>query len=54
MINFDDVPKNVRLNSSHYFILKIPNKGELQQIAFNHLSDIYFKENLTLKNIDFT
>ena len=37
------VPKNVRLNSTHYFIMKIPNKREFQQIAFNHLSDIYFK-----------
>ena len=34
------VPKNIRLNSPHYFIMKIPNKRELQQIAFNHLSDI--------------
>ena len=30
------VPKNIRLDSTHYFILKIPNKNELQQIAFNH------------------
>ena len=30
------VPKNIRLNSSHYFVMKIPNKRELQQIAFNH------------------
>ena len=30
------VPKNIRLNSTHYFIMKIPNKRELQQIAFNH------------------
>ena len=30
------VPKNIRLNSTHYFIIKIPNKHELQQIAFNH------------------
>ena len=36
------VPKNIRLNSTHYFIMKIPNKRELQQIAFNHLSDIDF------------
>ena len=28
----------------HYFIIKIPNKGELQQIAFNHSSDIDFKD----------
>ena len=34
------VPKNVRLNSTHYFIMKIPNKRELQQIPFNDSSDI--------------
>ena len=38
------VLKNVRLNSTHYFIMKIPNKRELQQIAFNHLSNINFKD----------
>ena len=27
------VPKNIRLNSTHYFITKIPNNQELQQIA---------------------
>ena len=32
--------KNIRLNSTHYFIMGIPNKRELQQIAFSHLSDI--------------
>ena len=30
------VPKDVRLNSKHFFIMKIPNKRELQQIALNH------------------
>ena len=30
------VPKDVRLNSTHIFIIKIPNKRELQQIALNH------------------
>ena len=35
--------KNVRLNSTHYFIMKIPNKKELQQIAINHSSDVDFK-----------
>ena len=30
------VPKNVRLNSTHYFIMKIPNKRELQQVPFSH------------------
>ena len=32
------VPKNIRLISAHYFVVKIPNKRELQQIAFNHSS----------------
>ena len=38
------VPKDVRLNTSHFFITKIPNKRELQQIAINHSSDIDFKD----------
>ena len=38
------VPKNVRLNTSHFFIMKIPNKRELQQIAINHSSDINTKD----------
>ena len=37
------VPKDVRLNSAHFFIMKIPNKRELQQIALNHSSDINSK-----------
>ena len=28
----------------HSFIMKIPNKRELQQIALNHLSDIDFQD----------
>ena len=38
------VPKDVRLNTTHFFIMKIPNKRELQQIATNHSSDIDFKD----------
>ena len=38
------VPKDVRLNSTHFFIMKIPDKRELQQIALNHSSDIDFKD----------
>ena len=37
-------PKNVRLTSMHFFIMNIPNKRELQQIALNHSSDIIFKD----------
>ena len=38
------VSKNIRLNSTHYFVMKIPNKRELQQIVFNHSSDIDFQD----------
>ena len=34
------VPKNVRLNTAHFFITKTPNKRELRDIAINHSSDI--------------
>ena len=37
------VPKDVRLNCLHFFIMKTPNKRELQQIALNHSSDIDLK-----------
>ena len=42
--SYFSVSKNIRLNTTHYFIMKIPNKRELQQIAFNHSSDIDFKD----------
>ena len=37
------VPKDVTLNSTYFFIMKIPNKREFQQIVLNHSSDIGFK-----------
>ena len=46
------VSKNIRLNSMYYFIMVVPNKRELQQIAFNHSSDINFKDFMHLyKNV---
>ena len=36
------VPKEVRLNTRHFFITKIPNKRELQQIVLNYSSDVDF------------
>ena len=42
------MPKNIRLNSMHYFNMKIPNKRELQQIVFNHSSDVDFKNFMNL------
>ena len=38
------VPEEVRLNTAHFFIMKISNKRELQQIALNHSSDIVSKD----------
>ena len=38
------VPKDVRLTTSHFFIAKIPNKRELQQIAINNSLDISSKD----------
>ena len=37
------VPEDVRINSTRFFIMIIPNKRELHQIALNHSSDIDFK-----------
>ena len=44
------VPKDVRLNTTHFFIMKIPNKRELQQIAISHSSDIDFKDFIKIYN----
>ena len=41
--SYFNVPKDVRLNFAHFFIMKIPNKRELQLSALNHSSDIDFK-----------
>ena len=38
------VPKDVRLNTTHFFIANIPNNRELQQISINHSSDINTKD----------
>ena len=42
------VPKTIRLTATHYFILKILNKRELQHLASNHSSDIDFKDSMRL------
>ena len=38
------VPKDVRLNTTHFFIMKIPDKREIQEIAKNHSSNINTKD----------
>ena len=50
------IPKDVRLNTTHFSIAKIPNKRELQQTAINHSSNISNKgstENVLLNHILF-
>ena len=42
------VPKEVRLNSTHYLITKIHNRRELQQIAINHSADTDYKDFLKI------
>ena len=42
------VPKNIRLISNNYFIMKISNKIDFQQIAFNHSSDLDFQNFMNL------
>ena len=47
------VPKDVRLNTSHFFIAKIPNKTEIQQISINHSSALILNTNVQLNRIRF-
>ena len=42
-----NVPKTIRLHVTHYFIMKILNKRELQQIASNHFSDMKLYKDYT-------
>ena len=41
---YSKVPKEVRLNNKHFFIMIISNKKAFQQIAINHPSDVDFKD----------
>ena len=46
------VPENISLSSTHYFIMKIQKKRDLQQISFNHSADIEFEDFINLtKNV---
>ena len=42
------VPKTIRLNVTHHFIMKSANRRELQQIALKHSSDIDFNNFMKL------
>ena len=42
--SYFSVPKDVRLNSTHYLIMKINNRKELQNIAINNSADIGYQD----------
>ena len=42
--SYFSVPKYVRLNSTHYLIMKIYNKRESENIATNHSADVDYKD----------
>ena len=42
--SYFSVPKEVRLNLTHYLIMKINNKNKLRNIAINHSADIDYKD----------
>ena len=42
--SYFSVPKDVRLNTMHYFIMKINSNRELQNIAINHSADIDYQD----------
>ena len=42
--SYFSVPKDVRLNLTHYLIMKINNRKNLQSIAINHFADIDYED----------
>ena len=42
--SYFSVPKDVRLNCTHYILFKLNKKRELQNIAINHSADIDYKD----------
>ena len=51
--SYFSVPKNARLNSTNYLIMKVNNKRELQNIAINHSADIDYQENVQKNHLIF-
>ena len=50
-LNLVSVPNDVRLNSTHYLIMNINNKRELQSIAINHSANLDYKDLYDLQRI---
>ena len=49
--SYFSVPKDVRLNSTHYLTMKINNKRELQNIAINHSANIDYQDFLKIYRV---
>ena len=47
-MSYFSVPEEIRLNSTHYLIMKSHSKRELQQIAINLSADIDYKDVLKI------
>ena len=46
--SYFSVPKDVKLNSRHYLIMKTKNERKLQNITINHSADIDYKDFLKI------
>ena len=46
--SYFSVPKDVRLNSAYYLIMKVNGKRKLQNIAINHSADIDYKDSIKM------
>ena len=42
--SYFSVPKDITLNSTHYLIMKINNRIELENIVIDHSADIDYKD----------
>ena len=49
--SYFSVPKDVRLNCTHYILFKLNNRRELQNIAIDHSSNIDYKELIKIYRI---
>ena len=45
---YSTVPKNIKVNSTHCLVMKMPHKREHQLITFIHSSDIDFQDLMNL------
>ena len=51
MQSYFSVPKDIRLNCTHYISFKLNNKRELQNIAINHSAGIDYKDFINIYRI---